>query len=183
MRVEIVDEPEGKTTAFPPEDNYLDLRANPQAVGKIAGARRHLPLWNFLTAVNGEGSIFATANATTRTDLPTTVSADKAYEFASQVELVFAEPSLNFERKRYLDLGSGLQELLDRDTPDTVRVVLRISSRDFTAENRLGFCLGIRMVAEGDSAQQAELRWGLGLARVQQALLFRSRAQKQQISE
>ena len=78
--------------------------------------------------------------------------------------------------------ASGLKELLERDTADTVRAVLRISPCDFTAENRRGFCLSIRLVAEGSSAQQAELRWGLGLARIQQALLFRSRALKQQIA-
>jgi hypothetical protein len=37
--------------------------------------------------------------------------------------------------------------------------------------------------AEGSSAQQAELRWGLGPVRIQQALLFRSRALKQLIAE
>jgi hypothetical protein len=97
--------------------------------------------------------------------------------------IVFAEPSLNWQRKAYVDLSSGLKELLERDTADTVRAALRISSCDFTAFNRVGFCLSIRLVAEGGSAQQAELRWGLGLARVQQALLFRSRALKQPIAE
>ena len=82
-----------------------------------------------------------------------------------------------------MDLSSGLKELLERDTANAARAVLRISPCDFTAENRRGFCLGIRLVAEGSSAQQAELRWGLGLARIQQALLFRSRALKQQIVE
>ena len=82
-----------------------------------------------------------------------------------------------------MDLCSGLKELLERDTTDTARVTLRTSSCDFTTENRRGFCLSIRLVAEGSSAQQAELRWGLGLARIQQALLFRSRTLKQKIAE
>ena len=95
--------------------------------------------------------------------------------------IVFVDPSFNSERKIYADLASGLKELLERDSADTVRLVLRISACDFTAQNQVGFCLSIRLVAEGTSAQQAELRWGLGLARVQQALLFRSRALKQPI--
>ena len=183
MRVEIVEEAEGKVPApvFPPEENYFDLRANLEAIERISAARQYLPLRNFLTSVNGAESIFATASVTTKSDLPATDSADLAYEFASQARIVFAQPSLNLERKHYLDLSSGLKELLERETGDTIRAVLRISSCDFTAENRRGFCLGIRLVAEGDSAQQAELRWGLGLARVQQALLFRSRTLKQQI--
>jgi len=81
-----------------------------------------------------------------------------------------------------VDLSSGLKELLERDTADAARATLRTSSCDFTAENRRGFCLSIRLVAEGSSTQQAELRWGLGLARIQQALLFRSRTLKQKIA-
>ncbi len=185
MRVEIVEEAEGTPPAsvFPPDEKYFDLRANPQAIEQIAAARQYLPLRNFLASVNGAESIFTTASATTKSDLPATVSADLGYEFASQARIVFAEPSLNWERRHYVDLRSGLQELLDRDTADAIRAVLRISSCDFTAENQCGFCLDIRLVAEGESPQQAELRWGLGLARVQQALLFRSRALKQQIPE
>jgi len=185
MRVEIVEEAEGKAPApvFPPDENYLDLRANPQAIEGIAAARQYLPLRNFLASVNGEESIFATTSAATKSDLPAAVSAGLAYEFASQVTIVFAEPALNWERRHYVDLSSGLKELLERDTAEATRAALRISSCDFTAENRRGFCLSIRLVAEGSSAQQAELRWGLGLARIQQALLFRSRTLKQKIAE
>jgi hypothetical protein len=39
------------------------------------------------------------------------------------------------------------------------------------------------MVAHGESAEQAEIRRGLGLARLQQALLFRARVLRQQFSE
>jgi len=182
MRVEIVEEAEGVAPAsmFPPGENYFDLRANPQAIERIAAARQYLALRNFLVSVNGPESIFTTASATTKSDLPATVSADQAYEFASQARIVFAEPALNWEQRHYTDLSSRLKDLLERDTADATRAVLRISSCDFTAEDRHGFCLDIRLVAEGSLAQQAELRWGLGLARIQQALLFRSRALKQQ---
>ena len=185
MRVEIVEEAEGAppASAFPPEENYFDLRANPGAVGQITAARQYLPLRNFLASVNSAESIFATASVSTKSELPAAVSADQTCEFASQARIVFAEPSLNWERRHYLDLSSGLKELLERDTADALRATLRISSCDFTAEKRTGFCLDIRLIAAGNSAQQAELRWGLGLARVQQALLFRSRALKQQIKE
>jgi hypothetical protein len=185
MWVEIVEEAEGSApgSVFPPEEDYYDLRANPQAIEQIAAARQYLPLRNFLASVNGAESIFATASAATKSDLPPGVSADHACEFASQARIVFEEPSLNRERKHYVELSSGLKELLERDAADTIRATLRISSCDFAAKNQCGFCLDIRLVAEGNSAQQAELRWGLGLARVQQALMFRSRALKQQISE
>ena len=183
MRVEIVEaaEAEKPSAVFPPDENFVDLRENPQAVQKIAEARQYPPLRNFLTTVNGAESVFTTVSASTRSDLPAAVSGVGAHEFAFEATLVFAEPSLNFERKQYLELSSGLKELLERDTADTVRAVLRIAPCDFSAQSKRGFCLGIRLVAEGDSLEQAELRCGLALARIQQALLFRARLLKQQI--
>lgn len=185
MRIEIVEEPEGQRpgSVFPPEQDYVDLRANPEAIEGIAVARQYLPLRNFLTSVNNSESIFTTAGATAKSDLPAAVSAGPAYEFASQTRIVFADPSLNWERKQYVALCAELKELLERDTAEATRAVLRVSSCIFTAENRPGFCLNIRLVAEGSSAQQAELRWGFGLARVQQALLFRSRSLKHHVAE
>jgi hypothetical protein len=185
VKVEIVEETESQepAQAFPPEEDYSDLRANPQAIEGIAAAKRYLPLRNFLTAVNGADSIFATAGAAVKADSPAAVSAGSAYEFASETGLVFAEQAMNGERKQYTDLCAGLKELLERDSADTARASLRISSCEFSAEKRRGFCLSIRLVAEGSSAQQAELRWGLGLARLQQALLFRSRNLKHQIAD
>jgi hypothetical protein len=185
MRVEIVDDTEGRgpATAFPSAENYVDLRENPNAIERIALARQHLPLRNFLTAVNGADSFFASISCSTQADSPATVSAGEAYEFASQASLVFAESSINFERDSFRDLSAGLKELLERDSGDAIRAVLRISPCDFRSESRRGFCLSVRLVAHGASAEHAELRWGLGLARVQQALLFCARALRQQFGE
>jgi hypothetical protein len=182
MRVEIVEaaEAEKPSAVFPPDEDFVDLRENPGAVQKIAAARQYPPLRNFLTTVNGTESIFTTVSASTRSDLPAT-SGDSAHEFAFEATLVFAEISLNFDRKQYAELSSGLKELLERDTTDTLRTVLRIASCDFPGQSQRGFCLGMRLVAEGDSPEQAELRCGLAMARVQQALLFRARSLKQQI--
>ena len=185
MRVDLVDGSEGPDPAmvFPPSGDFLDLRENPTAVERIAAARRYMALRNFLVAVNGAESLFATAIATTKSDLAAAASIGRAYEFASQTSLVFAEPAFNFERERYAELRAGMKNLLERDSGNAVRVVLRICSCDFTAHNRRGFCLGIRLEAQGDSVEQAEMRWGLALARVQQALLFRARALRQQAGD
>jgi hypothetical protein len=43
--------------------------------------------------------------------------------------------------------------------------------------------LGIELEAVGDNSDQAALRWGLGLAHLQQALLFTSRYLRQLISQ
>lgn len=183
MRVEIVEaaEAEEPSVVFPPRENFVDLRENPQAIEKIAAARQYPPLRNFLTTVNGAESIFTTVSALTRSDLPATVAEASAHEFAFEATLVFAEPSVNFERKQFVELSTGLKELLERDTADNLRAVLRIASCEFSTQGRRGFCLGVRLVAEGDSPEQAELRCGLAMARIQQALLFRARSLKQQI--
>src|ERR1700682_3612057 len=185
MRVEIIDDTEGCGPAevFPPGENYVDLRENPSAVERIAPARQYLPLRSFLTAVNSAASSFSSASCGTPADSPASVSAGEGYESASQASLVFAESALNFERDRFVDLTAGLKDLLERDPGDAIRTVLRISPCDFPAQNRRGFCLSIRLVAHGVSVEQAEMRWGLGLARIQQALLFRARALRQQFGE
>lgn len=168
---------------FPPEENYLDLREDPQAIDRISAARQYIPLRNFLAALNDSESPFLTAGAKTISDSPAAVTEDGNHEFNSETTLVFAESSLNFERERCVEIRSGLKDLLEREKGDTVRAVLRISVCDFPAQKRSGFCLVIRVVAQGDSAQQAELRWGLGLARVQQALLFRARMLKGNVAK
>ena len=87
--------------AFPPSEDYVDLRDNPGLIERIAVARRYLPLRNFLTAINTLESPFATASATAKCGSPATASSGNAYEFASEASLVFAEPALNFERQHY----------------------------------------------------------------------------------
>lgn len=46
-----------------------------------------------------------------------------------------------------------------------------------------GFAVSVDLEAEGDTNEQATLRWGLGLAHLQQALLFTSRYMRQKISQ
>jgi hypothetical protein len=45
-----------------------------------------------------------------------------------------------------------------------------------------GFAVRVELEAVGDSNEQATLRWGLGLAHLQQALLFTSRYLRQKVS-
>jgi hypothetical protein len=133
--------------------------------------------------VNGADSPFSSASASTQAESPGSLSAGEACEFATQARLVFAEPSSNFERDRFADLTAGLKDLLERDAGNSIRMVMRISTCDFPAQHRRGYCLSIRLVAQGASAEQAELRCGLGLARLQQALLFSARTLRQQFGK
>ena len=182
MRVDVVEDGEGTKPVFifPPEKDYWDLRESPGSIENIAAARRYLPLRNFLATVNAPDSLFIATCPETRANSAAEVSDGPGFEFASQTVLLFADLSLNLEKSHFTDLGFGLKKLLERDSADSVRIVLRISSCEFPSENRPGYSMSIRLVATGESSQQAELRWGLGLARFQQALLFQARALKQQ---
>jgi hypothetical protein len=55
---------------------------------------------------------------------------------------------------------------------------LHISPAQFTGGFE-GFCLRLLLFARGAAQDQAQLRWSLGLVRVQQALLFLARAIRQ----
>src|SRR5712692_2792449 len=182
MRVEIVDDSKSAEPAmtFPPAEDYFDLRENPRGVDQIAAARQYLPLRNFLAAVNSADSVFTSANAKAQPHSPPG-SSGEANDFSSQTSLVFADSSLNFERDHYAELAARLKGLLERDAGDALRVILRIAPCQFTDENRQGYSLSIHVIAQGASTEQAEMRWGLGLARLQQALMFSARALRQQL--
>ncbi len=194
MRVEVAFEAEEHTDllqipweAAEAENRYLDLRENPGAVDRLEPARRHRPLRGLLAALNSADSFFATARSKTwhRQERPraSAEAAQDLSEFVSRVDLIFAAESFNFERSRYEELTRRLQELLTRDTaPDALRAELRVRPCRFGAHSRAGFCLEILLYARGATPEQAELRWGLGLARIQQALLFSSRILRQQMA-
>jgi len=162
---------------------FYDLREQPAALEHIEPARRHLALRSFLTLVNGSDSIFATVKAQTALSQDAAV-ASGAYAFASRVALVFARAELNFQRENYEALLMHLRELLEKDTaPDTLDAEFHIPFCYFHAAARAGHALAFHLRARGTTPEQAELRWGLGLARVQQALLFLSRALRQKTSQ
>ncbi len=176
--------PEGASAA----GNCAGLRENPGLLERLEEARRHPSLKNFLAAVNSADSLFSTVRCKTwlNSDGPATATApgQEPCEFASQIDLVFAQEQSNLERSHYDNLTGRLQELLTRETaPDTMRAELRVRLCRFRALGRWGFNLAIFLYARGATPEQAQLRWGLGLARIQQALLFSSRVLRQQIAQ
>jgi len=199
MRVEVVfelqepgDKVEPPGIAYGPDTGVLDLRDNPEALDPLEEPRLHPPLRSFLAAVNSTDSLFsavrcrtwlapaALAPGATTEQEPT----GAACAFASQVELIFAQESWNFARNRYEDLTRRLQELLTREaSAEAMRAELRVRPFHSPGAERWGFCLVIVLHAPGDTPERAELRWGLGLARVQQALLFISRVLRQQSAQ
>jgi hypothetical protein len=183
MRVEVVDDGTSADRAmiFPPLEDYIDLRGNPRGIDQIPAARQYLPLRSFLAAVNSADSVFTSASAKAQPHSPPPDASGEAHDFSSQTSLVFADSSLNFERDHYAELAGRLKGLLERDAGDALRVILRIAACQFTDENRKGYILSIQLMAQGTSSEQAEMRWGLGLARLQQALMFSARALRQQL--
>lgn len=195
MRVEVSFETEeaGEKLEIPwestdPADRYVDLRADAKALDHLEPARRHPPLRNFLAAVNSGDSLFSTARCKTwvteKDPAASEPAGTEACEFASRIDLIFAAERPNFDRNHYAGLTQRLQELLAREPgPDTQRCELRVRPCHFRAPDRRGSCLRIQLYARGATPEQARLRWGLALARIQQAVLFVSRVLRQQIAQ
>lgn len=70
---------------------------------------------------------------------------------------------------------AGSQESLDTTLCLTSGSISMSSSGSQDKASQKGLALWLRLAAKGESPEQAVLRWGLGLAHIQQALLFTSR--------
>jgi hypothetical protein len=126
-------------------------------------------LRSFTAAIDGADSLFQC-----ETPRPAVVGAglcsgDFALNFRA---------SLEKNRRVHFVLVEKLVELL-RQAGSAETLATRIS----LTPQPSGAVLRIRLEARGSSAEQARLRWGLGLAHVQQALLFTSRYLRQQGSQ
>ena len=158
---------------------YLDLRENPAAIEQIEPARLHWPLRGLLEALNSAESVLASVAC--RTWTKEEPGAAEGTEFGSRVDVIFTAQRHNFERSSYESLAGGLRELLEQesgaDTLDAEVCVLRCTHRE---SRRAGYALRLILHGRGGTPAQAELRWGLGIAHLQQALLFLSRAVRQQ---
>ena len=94
--------------------------------------------------------------------------------------MIFTRDEFNFTQERYEDAVRRLVELWMKDfaSADTLTVRLEMVPCRYAAQDRVGIALRVMLAARGATPEQAETRWGLGLARVQQALLFVSRAMR-----
>jgi hypothetical protein len=176
MRIAVVFDP--AETCSVRGARHFDLHLDAGAIERIDAARQHVPMRTFLANVNTSDSIFATIGCKVWTAVE---PANTELEvFASRVDLIFLQEATNFGRGPHEDLASRLAQLLERDSGETLRSELRISPVEFAGEDR-GFCLRMILFARGATREQAEARWGLGLARMQQALLFVARGLRHHI--
>jgi len=154
---------------------YMDLAAEPGRLQEIAAARGNLALTTFLAAINSDDSVFRTARCSAGPVEPRPGTGTPS-QYASTVALLFAAQANNLEPRHVDGLARQLAELLRRDAEaDALEAELAVRPCRFTTVNRDGFHLAISLRAAGADPAQAALRWGLGLVRIQQALMFLSR--------
>lgn len=154
----------------------LDLREEPGTIERIDVARQHPALRGLLLNLNADESPFSTFGC--KVWAATEGTGVEASVFASRIDLVVWQGAEELGQAQYEDLANRLAELLEREPGDALRVELQISPAQF-AGGRQGFCLRLLLFASGAAPEQARLRWSLGIARVQQALLFLARAIRQ----
>jgi len=153
---------------------HVDLREDPGAIARIDAARKHAALRGLLLNLNDDDSPFSTFGCKVWT--ATDDSAAEANVFASRIDLRVSPGEE--DEAQYHDLARRLAGLLEREPGDALRAELQISPAQLVG-GRQGFCLSVFLFARGTAPEQAQLRWSLGLARLQQALLFAARAIRQ----
>ena len=96
------------------------------------------------------------------------------------ITMRFRDEKLAGNRGAHFGLLEKVSELLRQaGSAESLKAVLAISPM---GPGTKGLTIAVRLEAKGNSPEQAGLRWGLGLAHVQQALLFTSRSLRQQLA-
>ena len=164
MRVEVVE-------ALPEQDKAAFRSFSDAAVERA--------LKSFLGVISAEDSLFT---AEPGGILAGNVSAGETM-CSGRITLKFRDEALAANRGAHFSLLQKLSELLKQaSSAESLNALLCISTGASDAKQPK-FALTMRLEATGNSADQAALRWGLGLAHVQQALLFTSRSLRQQLAQ
>jgi hypothetical protein len=164
MRVAVIMDP---ALSFP-----VNEQENTSSVeGSAETAGQHPALRSLLANLNGAGSPFATFRCKTWSaqeegDTPSWV-------FASTVGIIFQREADNSAMKSFIGVAHRLVELLYTEA-EFLSAEILICRAAFSGE-RPSYGLQLSLQAKGTSPSQAQMRWGLGLAHVQQALLFAAR--------
>jgi hypothetical protein len=114
---------------------------------------------------------------------PVAAGGDGAARCAGEFLVTFRDAAAG-NRGMYFQLTQKLIELLkDAGSQEVMAVFLCLTSERPKRIPRGALGLRIRLEATGDSNEKAALRWGLGLAHLQQALLFTSRYLRQKAKQ
>jgi len=151
------------------------------ATGEVAEeASVKLALQNFQTTMKGDDSLFVSEYGGNWRE---NRAGDGRGICRGNFSLSFKESEFGYNRGLYFQLIQKLIELLkDAGSQEVLMARLCLISAAKDNASAGAFFLGIELEAVGDSNEQAALRWGLGLAHLQQALLFTSRFLRQVIS-
>ena len=161
MRVEVLE-------SLPEEDKTLLAGFSDPAVERA--------LKNFLAAIGADDSLFTAEPAGLR--LGSRDSGEKVC--VGPIMLKFRDAKLAGNRATHFSLLDRLSQLLKQaGSAESLRALLCLGTPGERAQQQ-EFAIIVSLEASGTSAEQAGLRWGLGLAHVQQALLFTSRSLRQQ---
>jgi hypothetical protein len=147
---------------------------------KAKDAPENRALQNFISSLSSEDSYFMVENP----------AAGAVHEPGRAGKLYSGDFLITFrspEDKKNSALHSTLLEKLSElfrsaGSSDTLGVMLSLMKDPPTEGGNAGLALRLRLEATGDSVEQSELRWGLGLAHIQQGLLFASRWLRQRSS-
>jgi hypothetical protein len=140
-----------------------------------------LAIKSFLAAIENEDSLFCVAQPLTG---PSAEESSSGRVFSEDIVLEFRQAELKRQRSLHFILMEKLIELLkEAGSKETLQATLCLKSASTLGTssgmqekpNPKELELWIRLAAKGEAPEQAVLRWGLGLAHIQQALLFTSR--------
>ena len=143
-------------------ESYADLRENASAITGIAAARENLPMAAFLTALNGDASIFSTVRAKTWIDSNASSAGGNTESiFHSRVDLIFSDSKLNTQEHQE-DAVRRLIELWMKE-PASDSFSARLEIRPCRLQgNSNAAALRIILSGRGSTPDHARMRWGLG---------------------
>jgi len=153
----------------------------PEHPGTNAGAVEEpsvkLALQNFRSALQSDDSLFDSQEAG---PAPVAGGGGGPAKCAGEFLVSFRDAGPAGNRGMYFQLIQKLIELLkDAGSQEVMAVSLCLTSEKRKGIPKGALGLRIRLETTGESNEKAALRWGLGLAHLQQALLFISRYLRQ----
>ncbi|HET9402229.1 MAG TPA: hypothetical protein VFO34_14895 [Candidatus Acidoferrales bacterium] len=169
------------------EECFFDLRQEPIQIKRVPAAKDSAVFATMLAAVNSPPSIFCSSRSkvwlTENSGASAREGTGESAGHSSRIELVFAYAELNSSTHNGEEAASRIMDLWMKDEDaGSVRAKLEIRPCKFAEPAANGAALRITLHATGATPDQARMRWELSIARLQQSLLFISRAMRQRLS-
>jgi hypothetical protein len=140
-----------------------------------------LAIKSFLAAVESDDSLFCVRQPLAG---PSAAEGSGGRTYFGDIVVEFRDAENSRKRSLHFILMEKLIELLkEAGSQESLEATLCLTSGSISVSasgnpvkpNQKELALWMRLAAKGESAEQAALRWSLGLAHIQQALLFTSR--------